>query len=99
MKLHLSNTVSNKQSWISATYIFILILWYQHATGGVDFDSGPYIVIFPAEMTNISLNISITDDTSLEMNETFIVSINSSNDALPVDPDEALVTIVDDDSE
>ena len=72
---------------------------YQHATGGADYDSGPYTAIFSAGMTNISLNISITDDTLLEMNETFVVSINSSGDALPVDPDETLVTIVDDDSE
>ena len=70
-----------------------------HAIGGVDYDFGPYTVIFPPEMTNVSLNISITDDTSLEINETFTISINSSGDALPVDPDKALVTIKDNDGE
>ena len=56
-------------------------------------------MMFPADTTTASLSISITNDNIVEMNETFSLTINPSSDVMVVDPDEAVVTIVDDDSE
>ena len=56
-------------------------------------------MIFPADSTNASLIISITNDNIVEMNETFSLTINPSSDVMTVDPYNAVVTIVDDDSE
>ena len=55
--------------------------------------------MFPADTTTASLSISIDNDNIVEMNETFSLTINSSSDVTVVDPDDAVVTIVDDDSE
>ena len=54
---------------------------------------------FPAGTTTASLSISVTNDNIVEMNETFSLTINSSSDVTVVDPYNALVAIVDDDSE
>ena len=67
--------------------------------GGTDYGSGPYTVVFSAGSTSASLNISITNDNIVEMNETFALTITPTNDVMTVDPDDAVVTIVDDDSE
>ena len=56
-------------------------------------------MMFPAGTTTASLNISITNDNIVEMNETFSLTIDPSSDVTVVDPDDAVVTIVDDDSE
>jgi len=70
-------------------------------TGGdVDYNSGPYTVTFPVGETSVPFDVPITDDITFEGNETFMLTINSSS--LPSyvtvgDPDEATVTIVDDD--
>ena len=45
------------------------------------------------------INISITNDIILENNETFALTIDPSSDVISVDPSEATVKIVDDDSE
>ena len=67
--------------------------------GGTDYNSGPYSVIFPAGITTASLNISINNDNIVEMNETFSLTITPPNDIImTVDPDNAVVTILDDDS-
>jgi len=68
--------------------------------GGVDYNSGPYTVTFPAGMTRVPFDVPIIDDNTFEGNETFMLTIDSSS--LPSyitagDPDEATVTIVDDD--
>ena len=79
-------------------WCFVLYNW--HVTGGgIDYGSGPYNVMFPATVTKASLNISINNDDVVEQNETFSLTINSSSDVTVVDPDKAVVTIVDDDSE
>ena len=49
--------------------------------GGVDYNSGPYNVIFPAGVTSVSLNIIINNDYVLEYNETFYLTI--INGSLP----------------
>jgi len=68
--------------------------------GGVDYDSGPYNVTFPAGKTSVLLNVSINDDNILEEEEFFDLTIDS--DSLPnrvtVDSQyESTVTIVDND--
>ena len=49
--------------------------------GGVDYNSGPYNVIFPAGVTSVSFNITINNDNVLEYNETFNLTI--INGSLP----------------
>ena len=73
-------------------------MWLQ--IGDVDYNSGSYSVAFLPGMTNVSLNISITDDDVLENNENFYLSINE--DSLPTSitagiTDRTIVNIVDDD--
>ena len=65
-------------------------------TGGIDYDSGPYNVIFPAGSTNTSFDIMINDDGVLEDDETFLVSIKSIINGHHIgDPSTAGVTIID----
>ena len=58
---------------------------YQHVIssnligGGVDYNSGPYGVTFPAGVTSLSLNVKINKDSILEGNETFILTIANSS--------------------
>ena len=66
----------------------------------MDYGSGPYTVTFPAGVTSVPFNVSITDDIIYEGNEDFILTIDPSS--LPTDvsvgsPGQATVTIVDDD--
>ena len=68
--------------------------------GGVDYDSGPYTVTFPAGRTSAPFTVPINDDNTLESAETFNVTIIHSS--LPdrvtvVDPREAAVIIGNDD--
>ena len=61
---------------------------------------GPYTVMFPAGVTSMEFNVSITNDDTLEHNETFQLTIDSSS--LPVgastaDPNQATVVIINDD--
>ena len=80
----------------------ILCVGFWFIGGGVDYNSGPYIVTFPAGVTTASFNISITDDNILENNEDIQVEINVSSlhSTISVsNPGQATVTIVDNDSE
>ena len=66
--------------------------------GGVDYDSGPFDITFPAGETLAVFNVSINDDDIVEGNENFTLSINTSS--LPdtvANPVQITVTIVDDD--
>ena len=66
----------------------------------MDYDSGPYIVTFPAGVTTTTFNVSINDDNILEYNENFTLTINSCplpDGVSPGYPKEATVTIVDND--
>ena len=70
----------------------------QHVTGGVDFKSGPYNVTFSNDMTSVSFDVPIIDDSIFEGDEDFILSINQPS--LPSDAvvgESATVTILDDD--
>ena len=72
-----------------------------HITGGgVDYDSGPYTVTFPAGQTSVSFDSHINNDNILEASEDFTLTINSSSlpDGATVgNPSSATVTIVNDD--
>ena len=65
----------------------------------MDYTSGPYSVTFPAGVTNVPFNISIIDDNIFEENENFTLTINSSlpTGVMVGNPDQATVTIVDND--
>ena len=68
--------------------------------GGVDYDSGPFDITFPAGETLAVFNVTINDDNIVEDNENFTLSINSSS--LPngvTVGNQVQVTIVDHDSE
>ena len=68
--------------------------------GDMDYGTGPYIIMFPAEQTSVPFSVSINHDMIVEGNENFTLTIDSSS--LPTgitvgDPGQATVTIVDDD--
>ena len=66
----------------------------------MDYTSGPYTVTFPAGQTTATFNVPITDDTILEGDENFMLIIDETSlpdDVTRGNPDEATVTIVDDD--
>ena len=68
--------------------------------GGVDYDSGPYAVTFPALVTSVPFKVSLNDDDILEENETFILTINQSSLPSGVtvsNPSITTVSIVDND--
>jgi len=67
--------------------------------GGVDYDSGPYSVTFPAGVTRMPFDVPINDDNICEGNENFNLTINSTSlptDITTGDPGSTTVTIVDD---
>ena len=72
-----------------------------YVTGeGVDYVSGPYPVIFPAGQITAVLSIPIINDSKLEGNENFVVSIYTlslPDRVFATNPDESTVIIVDDD--
>ena len=71
-------------------------------SGGVDYNSGPYTVTFPAGVTTASFNIPITDDNISESNEDIQIGITISSLPSRVgvsNPGHATVTIVDSDND
>lgn len=44
---------------------------------GLDYNSGPYTVTFPAGITSVSFDVSVINDDILENNETFDLIIMS----------------------
>jgi len=67
--------------------------------GGVDYNSGPYSVILPAGFIILPFSVMIYNDTILENDESFILTIDPSSTPDGVSDGQATVTIVDDDSE
>ena len=72
----------------------------------VDYDSGPYTVVIPTGNDTGILDVSITDDDVLEMNEIFQLSIESTSLPSKVfpsrtsrNPSMTTVYIIDDDSQ
>jgi len=76
----------------------MLICWL--TGGGVDYNSEPYNVTFLAGMTHASFNVAIINDIVSEDNETFDLIIELSSlpsNVTAINPEQATVTIVDDD--
>ena len=72
-------------------------MWF-HA-GGTDYDSGPYSVTIKEGDTHAEFCIDIHNDTDLNMDRTFTISINESKlhtDIVVKEPFSATVTILDD---
>ena len=70
--------------------------------GGVDYDSGPSDITFPAGETLAVFNVSINDDNIVEDNESFTLSIDLSslpNGVTVINPNQTTVNIMDDDCE
>ena len=67
--------------------------------GGVDYDSGPYTVTFPAGTTRASFDVPINDDNFCENNEDFTLTIlrGTLPDGITREGGRGTVTIVDDD--
>ena len=66
----------------------------------MDFASGTYEVTFTAGTTEASFNVSLTDDNIFERNEKFMITVDPSslpNNVTVGDPDQVIVTIVDND--
>ena len=71
---------------------------YDHALGGFDYTSGPYIVKISTGKNTASFRIAITNDNKRENNETFYLAVDSSslpNGVVVGSPGQAKVTIVD----
>ena len=66
--------------------------------GGVDYQSGPYNVKFPAGVTNVSFNVLINNDNILEVNEEFNLIIRHSSSIATHSPHRITVIILNDDS-
>ena len=71
--------------------------------GGVDYDSGPYTVTFPAGVTIVSFDVPINDDNILEDNENFNLYIANIatlfiSRVFSGDLNQSTVTIMDTDS-
>ena len=71
----------------------------EYVGGGVDYNSGPYIVQFIVGVTRVSFNVLINEDDILEGNETFNVNIDSSSlpSKVTIANGQATVNIVDND--
>lgn len=65
--------------------------------GGIDYNSGPYSVTFPAGMTSVLFDIQINDDNIIEGNESFTLNIINSSGITASNPSQATVIIRDDD--
>lgn len=55
-------------------------------------------MVFPAGITSVSFNVSVTDDNILEQNETFALTIDSTSNVIVGGSGKAIITILDDDS-
>ena len=77
-----------------------MVLLSDDTGGGIDYDSGLYTITISAGQTSAEINIPINDDDIFEANENFTLFINEHS--LPTrvilgNPDQATVTIVDND--
>ena len=51
---------------------------YHCFAGGIDYDSGPYTIMFPTGERRVPFNVTINGDSILEGNEKFLLIINDS---------------------
>ena len=67
--------------------------------GGIDYDTGPYTIMFPAGVTSVQFSFSIYDDAIFEDDKYFTLTIDPSSTPNGVSVGQARVNIVDDDRE
>ena len=73
----------------------ITVLLYFPAPG--DYDAVAEVLIFSASVNRICRNVSSVDDDILEEDEDFTLTLNTTDSSVNLIPDEAIVTITDDD--
>lgn len=80
-----------------------LVIFLSHvlSSGGIDFHSGPYIVVMPRGSMRVTVSIPIIDDDWYEGPEHFTARIetNSSSGVTPGPRDEAVISVSDNDCE
>ena len=62
-----------------------------------DYDAITEVLIFSASVNRICRNVSSVDDDILEEDEDFTLILNTTDGSVNLNPDEASVTITDDD--
>ena len=65
--------------------------------GNVDYDPGPYSLLFTAGETAKSFDISLFDDNTFESLESFTLTISPPSFVLLGNPQQAIAGIIDDD--
>ena len=78
----------------------MFVLEHYFCIGGIDYETGPYVLTIFSGMTSIAVNATIINDNILEENEIFYLTINSSSfpdDVTAGNPFQATVTILNDD--
>ena len=68
-------------------------------TAGVDFESRSGTLLFDSDNLVRTISIDITDDSSLEFNETFVVELDSNVTGVVISPSLTTITITDNDGE
>ena len=72
---------------------------YSSITGGVDYTSVSFELTFDSDTMSICRRVPIMDDQLDEGDEMFRVTLTTDDPDTSLDPEDAMVTIVDDDSE
>ena len=62
-----------------------------------DYDAVLEVLIFSASVNRICRNVSSVEDDILEEDEDFTLTLNTTDSSVNLNPDEAIVTISDDD--
>ena len=97
--IHSYSSKCFRHSYIIILFVIILTT-IKCAIGNEDYISVPIVVTIPAGKTSASFDVAIIDDNLMEGNKSFSVIIDQSSLPSSVTvgmPDQATVTIVDDD--
>ena len=76
------------------------VLEHYYCIGDIDYETGPYVFTIFSGMTSIAVNVTIINDHTLEENEVFYLTINSSSfpdDVTTGNPFQSTVIILNDD--
>ena len=87
--------------------MIVMVIFINTIAGdGIDYDSGPYVVKFPAKSTSATFDVSVNDDKLLETDEIFSLNIGSSSlprrvfgSRILIFPGQTTVLIIDDDKQ
>ena len=95
-----TNITALGKHYITLISYGIIVTYYDVTGGGVDYNSGPYPVTIPAGKIDTHFDVMINDDNVLERNKKFNLTINATSlhsRVITGNPDQATVTIVEDD--